>query len=57
MAKQIGITEVKAGFYRLAAAVAAGEEIAITKRGKVKAKLVPLEPVVPEKPKRRTGSR
>jgi prevent-host-death family protein len=48
--KQVSITEAKANFYALAEEAAAGEEIIITKYGKPKARLRPLEPTAPQSP-------
>jgi prevent-host-death family protein len=55
MTRTVNITEAKAQFYRLAEAASRGEEIIITKRGRVRARLIPLEPPKAKKPKSRRG--
>jgi prevent-host-death family protein len=55
MARQISITDTKDDFYRLAAAVEAGEEIVITKNGTPKAKMIAFAPKAEEATKKHKG--
>lgn len=48
MTKSVGVHEAKTHLSRLLQRVAAGEEIAITNRGQVVARLVPPSPAVRE---------